>query len=145
MRHIIKIMFRIEQLWSIENWQVNKSFVKIIYNWLHIYSNISFIFSKQVRYVCVVHVMHNIVIFFLPFKKPLAKEIVVKGSRSLVACAKLLEFQRLFLHTKKFASKEEPMEKISTMSLWNNWLSSLNLINKCTIRCNINWNQYEVL
>jgi hypothetical protein len=56
-----------------------------------------------------------------------------------------LEFQRLFLHTKKFASKEEPMEKISTMSLWNNWLSSLNLINKCTIRCNINWNQYEVL
>jgi hypothetical protein len=32
LRCIVKIMFRIEQLWSIENWQVKKSFVKIIYN-----------------------------------------------------------------------------------------------------------------
>jgi len=32
LRCIVKIMFRIEQLWNIENWQVKKSFVKIIYN-----------------------------------------------------------------------------------------------------------------
>jgi hypothetical protein len=47
----------------------------------------------------------------MPFKKPLEKEIVVKRSRSLVPCAKLLGFQRLFLKTKKIASKEEPMVK----------------------------------
>jgi hypothetical protein len=56
----------------------------------------------------------------LPFKKPLAKEIVMKISRSLVPCAKLLGFYRLFLNTKMFASKEEPMVKMSTMSLSNN-------------------------
>jgi hypothetical protein len=61
--------------------------------------------------------MHHIIISFLPFKKPLAKKKVVKRSRSLVPCAKLLGFQRLFFNTKKFASKEEPMVKISTMSL----------------------------
>jgi hypothetical protein len=32
LRSIIKIMLRIEQLWSIEIWHVKKSFVKIIYN-----------------------------------------------------------------------------------------------------------------
>jgi len=53
----------------------------------------------------------------MPFKKPLAKEIVVKRSRSLAPCANLLEFQRLFLNTKIVASKEEPMVKMSTMSL----------------------------
>jgi len=41
------------------------------------------------------------------------------------------------INTKIVASKEEPMVKMSTMSLWNSWLSSFNLINKCTIRCNI--------
>jgi len=61
--------------------------------------------------------MHHIIISFLPFKKPLAKEIVVKRSRSLVPCEKLLGFQRLFLNTKRFAPKEEPMVKMSTMSL----------------------------
>jgi len=30
---------------------------------------------------------------FLPFKKPLAKEIVVKRSRFLAPCAKLLDFK----------------------------------------------------
>jgi hypothetical protein len=29
------------------------------------------------------HVMHHIIISFFPFKKPLAKEIVMKRSRSL--------------------------------------------------------------
>jgi len=53
----------------------------------------------------------------LPFKKPLAKEIVLKTSRSLGPCAKLLGFQRLFFNTKTFASKQEPMVKMSTMSL----------------------------
>jgi len=53
----------------------------------------------------------------LPFKKPLAKKIVVKRSRSLAPFAKLLGFQRLLLNTKKIASKEEPMVKMSTMSL----------------------------
>jgi len=53
----------------------------------------------------------------MPFKKPLAKEIIVKRSRSLAPCAKLLGFQRLFLNTKNVASKEEPMVKMSTMSL----------------------------
>ncbi len=100
---------------------------------------------KQVRYVCVVHVMQHIIISFMPFKKPLAKEIVAKRSRSLAPCAKLLGFQRWFLNTKNVASKEEPIVKMSTMSLWNNWLSSFNPINKCTIRCNINWNGYEVV
>jgi hypothetical protein len=61
--------------------------------------------------------MHHIIIFFLPFKRPLAKEIVVKRSRSLAPCAKLLEFQILFLNTKIVASKEEPMVKMSTVSL----------------------------
>jgi hypothetical protein len=61
--------------------------------------------------------MHHIIIFFLPFKKPLAKEIVMKRSRSLVPCAKLLGYKRLSLNTKMVASKEEPMVKISTMSL----------------------------
>ncbi len=32
LKHIIKIMFIIEQFWSTENWHVKKSFVKIIYN-----------------------------------------------------------------------------------------------------------------
>jgi hypothetical protein len=54
-------------------------------------------------------------IFFLPFKKPLAKEIVMKRSRSLASCAKLLEFQRLFLNTKMVASKEEPKVKMLIM------------------------------
>jgi hypothetical protein len=53
----------------------------------------------------------------MPFKKPLAKEIVAKTSRSLAPCAKLLGFQRRFLNTKHVASKEEPMVKMSTMSL----------------------------
>jgi hypothetical protein len=53
----------------------------------------------------------------LSFKKPLTKEIVVKRLRSLASCAKLLGFQRLFLITRNFASKEEPMVKMSTMSL----------------------------
>jgi hypothetical protein len=61
--------------------------------------------------------MHHITIYFLPFKKPLAKEIVVKRSRSLEPCVKLLGFQILFLNTKIVASKEEPMVKMSTMSL----------------------------
>jgi len=61
--------------------------------------------------------MHHIINLFLPFKKPLAKEIVVKRSRSLAPCAQLLGFQRLLLNTKKIASKEEPMVKMSTMSL----------------------------
>jgi len=52
---------------------------------------------------------------FLPFKKPLAKEIVMKRSRFLAPCAKLLEFQRLFLNTKMVASKEEPMVKMLIM------------------------------
>jgi hypothetical protein len=30
--------------------------------------------------------------FFLPFKKPLSKEIVMKMSKSLAPCAKLLGF-----------------------------------------------------
>jgi hypothetical protein len=42
---------------------------------------------------------------FLPFKKPLAKEIVVKRSRFLAPCAKLLGFQRLFLNKKKLLPK----------------------------------------
>jgi hypothetical protein len=63
------------------------------------------------------HVMHHIINIFLPFKKPLAKKIVMKRSRSLAPCAKLLGFQRLLLNTKKIASKEEPMVKMSTMSL----------------------------
>jgi hypothetical protein len=53
----------------------------------------------------------------MPFLKPLAKKIVLKRSRSLAPCAKLLGFQRLFLNTKIIASKEEPMVKMSTMSL----------------------------
>jgi hypothetical protein len=53
----------------------------------------------------------------MPFKKPLTKEIVVKRSRSLKPCAKLLGFQILFLNTKIVASKEEPRVKMSTMSL----------------------------
>jgi hypothetical protein len=53
----------------------------------------------------------------LPFKKPLAKEIIVKRSRSLAPCAKLLGFKKLFLNTKKLASKEEPIVKMLTMSL----------------------------
>jgi hypothetical protein len=57
---------------------------------------------------------------FFPFKKPLAKEIIVKRSRSLAPCAKLLGFKILFFNSKKFASKEEPMVKMSTMFLWNN-------------------------
>jgi hypothetical protein len=61
--------------------------------------------------------MHHIIIIFLPFKKPISKEIVVKRSRSFAPCAKLLGFQRLFLNTKRIASKEEPMVKMSTMSL----------------------------
>jgi hypothetical protein len=44
--------------------------------------------------------MHHIIILFLPLKKPLAKEIVMKRTRSLVPCAKLLGFKRLFLDTK---------------------------------------------
>jgi hypothetical protein len=60
--------------------------------------------------------MHHIIILFLPFKKPLSKEIIMKRSRSLVPCAKLLGFQRLFFNTKMVASKEEPMVKMSTMS-----------------------------
>jgi len=55
--------------------------------------------------------------FFLPFKKSLAKKVISKRSRSLAPCAKLLGFQRLFLNTKKIASKEEPMVKMPTMSL----------------------------
>jgi hypothetical protein len=54
-------------------------------------------------------------IFFIPFKKPLAKEIVMKRSRSLAPCAKLLGFQRLFLNTKMVASKEDPMFKMLIM------------------------------
>jgi hypothetical protein len=61
--------------------------------------------------------MHHIIISFLPFKKPLTKEIVVKRSKSLEPCAKLLGFQILFLNTKSVGSKEEPMVKMSTMSL----------------------------
>jgi hypothetical protein len=61
--------------------------------------------------------MHHIIIYFLPFKRPLAKEIVVKRPRSLEPCAKLLGFQILILNTKIVASKEEPMVKMSTMSL----------------------------
>jgi len=53
----------------------------------------------------------------LPFKKPLAKKIVMKRSRSLVPCAKLLGYKRLSLNTKMVASKEEPMVKMSTVSL----------------------------
>jgi hypothetical protein len=53
----------------------------------------------------------------LSFKKPLVEEIVMKRSRSLAPHAKLLGFQRLFLNTKRIASKEEPMVKMSTMSL----------------------------
>jgi hypothetical protein len=56
-------------------------------------------------------------ISFLPFKKPLAKKKVVRRSRSLAPCAKLLGFHRLLLNIKKFASKEEPMVEMSTMSL----------------------------
>jgi hypothetical protein len=55
--------------------------------------------------------------YFLPFKKPLVEEIVMKRSRSLAPCAKLLGFKRLFLNTKMATSKEEPMRKMSTMSL----------------------------
>jgi hypothetical protein len=44
--------------------------------------------------------MHHIIIIILPFKKPLAKEIVMKRPRSLVPCAKLLGFKKLFLNTK---------------------------------------------
>jgi len=44
--------------------------------------------------------------FFLPFKKPLAKEIIVKRSRSLVPCAKLLGFQILFFNSKKLPPKK---------------------------------------
>jgi hypothetical protein len=60
--------------------------------------------------------MHHIIISFTAFKKPLTKKKFVKRSRSLVPCAKLLGFQRLFLNTKIVASKEEPMVKMSTMS-----------------------------
>jgi hypothetical protein len=61
--------------------------------------------------------MHHIIIFFPPCKKPLAKEIVMKMSRSLAPCAKLLGFKRLFLDTKMVASQEESMVKMSTLSL----------------------------
>jgi hypothetical protein len=54
---------------------------------------------------------------FLSFKKLLAKEIVMKRSRSLLPCAKLFGFLKLFFNTKMVASKEEPMVKMSTMSL----------------------------
>jgi hypothetical protein len=55
--------------------------------------------------------------YYFPFKKLLAKEIVMKRSRSLLPCAKLFAFLKLFLNTKMVASKEEPMVKMSTMSL----------------------------
>jgi len=41
----------------------------------------------------------------------------MKRPRSLEPCAKLLGFLKLFLNTKIVASKEEPMVKMSTMSL----------------------------
>jgi len=41
----------------------------------------------------------------------------MKRLRSLVPCAKLLGFSKLFLNKKMVASKEEPMVKMSTMSL----------------------------
>jgi hypothetical protein len=46
LRRIIKIMHRIEELWSIENWQIKKSFVKIIYNYTY-FPIIAFIFSNE--------------------------------------------------------------------------------------------------
>jgi hypothetical protein len=55
--------------------------------------------------------------YVLPFKKPLTKEIVMKMSRSLAPCAKLWGFLRLFRDTKMVASQEEPMVKMSTLSL----------------------------
>jgi hypothetical protein len=61
--------------------------------------------------------MHHIIIPFLPFKKPLTKEIVMKKSRSLAPCANLLGFQRLFVNIKMVAFKEDPMVKMSTMSI----------------------------
>jgi hypothetical protein len=41
----------------------------------------------------------------------------MKMSKSLAPCAKLLGFLKLFFNTKMVASKEEPMVKMSTMSL----------------------------
>jgi hypothetical protein len=80
---------------------------------------IVFIFSNESKKLdmYVVLIMHHIIFFFPPFKKPLTKEIVMKMSRSLAPCAKLLGFERLFLDTKMVASKEEPMGKMSTLSL----------------------------
>jgi hypothetical protein len=82
LRRIINIMLKIDQILSIENWQVKKSFVKIIYNYLHILSNHCFHllqWVKQVRYVCVVHVMHHIIISFFHLKNLKQKKKLWKG------------------------------------------------------------------
>jgi hypothetical protein len=55
--------------------------------------------------------MHHIIIFFLPFKKPLAKEIVVKRSRSLAPSAKLLGFQDYSSTQKKLPPKRSQWQQ----------------------------------